>query len=49
LRASLTVGPRVQSAVHRRVAESPAARAAGDDLQLCAAVQHLRVLAKLGE
>jgi carboxyl-terminal processing protease len=32
-----------------RVDESPAVRAAGDDLQLRAAVQHLRVLAKLGE
>jgi carboxyl-terminal processing protease len=32
-----------------RVDESPALRAAGDDLQLRVAVQHLRVLAKLGE
>jgi carboxyl-terminal processing protease len=32
-----------------RVDESPAVRAAGDDLQLRAAVQHLRVLAKLGD
>lgn len=32
-----------------RIDESPAVRAAGDDLQLRTAVQHLRVLAKLAE
>jgi carboxyl-terminal processing protease len=32
-----------------RIDESPAVRAAGDDLQLRTAVQHLRVLARLGQ